>query len=228
MVVEFGDTIDPAINTRVHALARQLKEETIVGITEMVPTYRSLMVLYDPMQISFCCLQKRLKSSLKRLKFGHAATSRTLLVPCCYDGQDLQEVAKLHQIDEAEVIRLHSSVDYPVYMLGFLPGFVYLGGLDEHLHTPRLDSPRKVIPAGSVGIGGSQTGIYPMASPGGWRLIGRTPLVMYDPNREPPILAEAGDVIRFVPILPEEFEAIHLEVIAGTWRPQYLNRGEEA
>ena len=112
----------------------------------------------------------------------------------------------MKRLSEKEIIDIHAGTEYRVYMLGFLPGFVYLGGMDERIAAPRLKTPRVSIPAGSVGIGGSQTGVYPMASPGGWRLIGMTPVAFYDPTRETPVLCEAGDYIRFVPISPEEYE----------------------
>ena len=137
------------------------------------------------------------------------AERRVLEIPCCYGGaygEDLAGLAELTGLSEQEIVAIHSGREYRVYMLGFLPGFVYLGGMDERIAAPRLSSPRVSIPAGSVGIGGSQTGVYPMASPGGWRLIGMTPVAFYDPGREKPVLCEAGDYIRFVPIPPEEYE----------------------
>ena len=141
-------------------------------------------------------------------------------IPVVYGGTygpDLSAIAEHAGISEEEVIRIHSSKDYLIYMLGFLPGFTYLGGLDEKIHTPRLASPRVRIPAGSVGIGGSQTGIYPMDSPGGWQLMGMTPVKTYDPERETPILVESGDYIRFVPVTEEEYLEIKTSVEAGTY-----------
>ena len=142
-------------------------------------------------------------------------TKKIYEIPVCYGGEygpDLEFVAKNADISVEEVIKIHSSKDYLIYMLGFLPGFSYLGGLDEKIHTPRLANPRIKIPAGSVGIGGAQTGIYPLESPGGWQLIGKTPVKTYNPDRKVPILFEAGDYIRFVPISQEEFEKIEKEV----------------
>ena len=132
-------------------------------------------------------------------------------IPVCYGGEygpDIQNIADHAGLSVEEVIQIHTSRDYLIYMLGFLPGFTYLGGLDERIHTPRLANPRIRIPAGSVGIGGSQTGIYPMDSPGGWQLMGMTPVKTYDPDREVPILVEAGDYIRFVAIDEDEFHRI--------------------
>ena len=151
----------------------------------------------------------------------------TLLVPCCYGnefGPDLADMSSMLGLSEEEIIRLHSTPDYKIYMLGFLPGFVYLGGLDERIHAKRLDSPRTAIPKGSVGIGGSQTGVYPIASPGGWRLIGSTPLEFYNPLREEPILCKAGERLRFVPIDQKEYELIKKDVENGTYHPEYQKK----
>ena len=133
------------------------------------------------------------------------------MIPVCYDGEfapDMEDVCAHTGLQREQVIRLHTSRDYLIYMLGFLPGFPYLGGMDERIEAPRLETPRTLIPAGAVGIGGKQTGIYPLASPGGWRLIGRTPIKVYDPDREEPILYKSGDYIRFYPITEEEYKDI--------------------
>ena len=150
-----------------------------------------------------------------------ASESRIFEIPVCYGGEygpDLQNIADLAGLTPEEVIKIHSSEDYLIYMLGFLPGFSYLGGLDERIHTPRLANPRIRIPAGSVGIGGSQTGIYPLDSPGGWQLLGMTPVKTYDPGREVPILFEAGDYIRFVPVTEEEYLKIKKQVDEGAYQ----------
>ena len=146
---------------------------------------------------------------------------RIFEIPVCYGGEygpDIQNIAEHAGLSQEEVIQIHSSRDYLIYMLGFLPGFTYLGGLDERLHTPRLANPRIRIPAGSVGIGGSQTGIYPLDSPGGWQLMGMTPGKTYDPARETPILVEAGDYIRFVPVEEEEYLQIKEAVSRGEYQ----------
>lgn len=209
LIVEFGNAIDEKLNQRVQLLNKKIEEMEVKGIVETVPTFRSLMVTYDPAKVSF----EKLKKILEGLPADGGAAEkeerRVVEIPVCYGGEfgeDLPDVAAHTGLTEEEVIRLHSSKEYNIYMLGFLPGFPYLGGLDERLHTPRLKNPRTRIPAGSVGIGGEQTGIYPLDSPGGWRLIGRTPLKLYDPNREEPFLYQAGDYIRFVPITKEEYE----------------------
>ncbi|MDO4260576.1 MAG: 5-oxoprolinase subunit PxpB [Eubacteriales bacterium] len=210
LTVEFGNAIDEALNRKVQRLNENLKRADIPGIVETVPTFRSLMVTYDPSRIGFEKLKKELSALPAEDGAGDGASRRVVEIPVCYGGaygEDLKDVAAHAGMTEEEVIRLHSSVEYNIYMLGFLPGFPYLGGLDRRLFTPRLDNPRTKIPAGSVGIGGEQTGIYPLESPGGWRLIGRTPLKLYDPEREEPFLYQAGDYIRFVPITAEEYEA---------------------
>lgn len=210
LVVEFGNEISEELNRKVQLLNKKITGKRIGGIVETVPTFRSLMVLYDPSVISFEKL-KRLLAAIPVKETGSREQKRRVVeVPVCYSGElgpDLADVAEHAGLSEEEVIRIHSEREYNIYMLGFLPGFPYLGGLDERLHIPRLDNPRTRIAAGSVGIGGSQTGVYPLDSPGGWRLIGRTPLKLYDPEREEPFLYEAGDYIRFIPITREEYEA---------------------
>lgn len=149
------------------------------------------MINYDPRVVNYKSLTKRLQKLLKLDVNEEASASRVFEIPVCYGGEygpDIENIAKHAGLTEEEVIEIHSSKDYLIYMLGFLPGFSYLGGLDERIHTPRLANPRIRIPAGSVGIGGSQTGIYPLDSPGGWRLLGMTPVKTYDPEREDPIL----------------------------------------
>ena len=174
----------------------------------MIPAFTSLLINYDPRVVNYKTLTKRLQKLLKLDVNEETSTSRIFEIPVCYGGEygpDIENIAKNAGLTEEEVIKIHSSKDYLIYMLGFLPGFSYLGGLDERIHTPRLANPRIRIPAGSVGIGGSQTGIYPLDSPGGWQLLGLTPVKTYDPERENPILFEAGDYIRFVPVSEEEY-----------------------
>lgn len=210
LVVEFGQEISEELNRKVQILNQKITDRKIEGIVETVPTFRSLLVTYDPAVIGFQKLKQILEKIPADVDMSGDQGHHVVEIPVCYGGEfgeDLLDVAAHAGLSEEEVIRLHSEKEYNIYMLGFLPGFPYLGGLDPRLHTPRLANPRTKIPAGSVGIGGEQTGIYPLDSPGGWRLIGRTPLKLYDPDREEPFLYQAGDYIRFVPITREEYEA---------------------
>jgi len=215
LVVEFGDTIDPAINRRVRELLIAVEGAHVPGILDLVPTYRSLLVSYDPLLLSFDGLRARLAELVGRLGDRPAPPPRIVEIPTSYGGEfgpDLPFVA------EDEVVSIHAGTDYLVYMMGFSPGFTYLGGMSERIATPRLKTPRTAIPAGSVGIAQQQTGIYPVESPGGWQLIGRTPVSLFDPTRHPPVLVEAGDYIRFVPVSLVEYGAIRDRIRQGTWR----------
>ena len=201
----------------VHALDRAVRDKGIFGVRECVPTFRSLTVLFDPMLISGDRLEKKLLRLCKTLS-AETQTQKTVVeVPVLYNGEDLQDVADYAKLSVEEVVRLHVSRDYRIYMLGFLPGFVYLGGMDERIFCPRLTTPRTRIHAGAVGIGGEQTGIYPLPSPGGWRLIGTTPVRPYDAARTPPVLFSAGEYIRFVPIDEPAFDEIQKQVDAGVY-----------
>ena len=206
LVAEFGREVDEAVNQRVHDMARWLEMCRIPGVTEVLPTFRSLMVFYDPTKLSYAALVRKLGQYRTAAETGMAMEKKVLQVPCCYDGPDLDGMTALTGLSREEIIAIHSGVDYKIYMMGFLPGFVYLGGLDKRICLPRVETPRTRIEPGSVGIGGSQTGVYPVASPGGWRILGRTYLKFYDPNRTEPILCRAGQYIRFVPISREAYE----------------------
>lgn len=221
MVVQFGDAIDEKTNRQVQLLAKWIEKQRTEGVQEVLPTFRSLTVFYDPEKTDY----HTLKATLRRADFsesgGSSMEKRIVEIPCCYGGtfgEDLPAMEELTGLSSSEIVQIHSGTDYLVYMLGFLPGFVYLGGLDERIHAPRLSTPRVKIPAGAVGIGGSQTGVYPLDSPGGWRLIGATPLRMYDPEREQPFLCNAGDYIRFCPIDEAQYREIEAQVKAGTYQ----------
>lgn len=226
LVVEFGDIIAPEINDQVLALEEKLKIHPIGGIQELVPTFRSLLIHYDPAVLSFSMLSEKIRELEKHPLHIQAKTKRILQIPCCYGshfGPDLAELERYTGLTRDEIIALHSSVDYKIFMLGFLPGFVYLGGLDKRLEAPRLSTPRIKIPRGSVGIGGSQTGVYPLDSPGGWRLIGSTPVEFYQPEKKEPVLCSAGEYIRFIPINSSDYYDIRQMVINGTYTPDILS-----
>jgi KipI family sensor histidine kinase inhibitor len=208
LLIEFGNEIYPDLHRRVYAMAHAVEEANIQGLGELIPSYRSLLVEYDPLVISFQGLKDQLRGIGKRLSHGRIPESRRVEIPTLYGGElgpDLEFVASYNGLTPEEVIRIHSSQDYLVYMLGFTPGFPYLGGNLERIATPRLKKPRIKVPAGSVGIAEKQTGVYPIESPGGWQIIGRTPLKLFNPLQPPHFLLAAGDVVRFVPIDATEY-----------------------
>ena len=217
--VEFGNEISEPINAQIRAFNIALSSSDIPGIVETVPTYRSLMVHYDPEVIRCAPLMDKLKDLLGQLDKVEIPPSEVLEIPVLYGGEemgpDLKFVAEHAGKTEEEVIKIHTSTEYLIYMLGFTPGFTYLGGMSDAIATPRLKTPRVKIPAGSVGIAGSQTGVYPIDSPGGWQLIGRTPVRMYDASRETPILPQAGEYIKFYAIDQKEFDKIAAQEAAG-------------
>jgi KipI family sensor histidine kinase inhibitor len=211
LLVELGESIDLETNRHTRLVASRLEGLKLEGILEVVPAYCSFLVIYQPESIHAERLQEEILGCSRQTD-GHEpdASSRTVDIPVCYGGDfgpDIGTVAETNGLSEEEVIRIHAASEYPIYMMGFAPGFPYLGGLDERLHTPRLETPRSAVPAGSVGIAGSQTGIYPLTSPGGWQLIGRTPLRLFVPEQENPVpYYEPGDRLRFVPISEEEYQ----------------------
>ncbi|RWR28353.1 5-oxoprolinase subunit PxpB [Sinirhodobacter populi] len=214
---QIGEEISAPVNERIVALADALEAGAIPGLREVVPTYRSLLVCYDPERVRGAALARRVRAVYDRLGPVRAA-ARRLTVPCLYGGevgQDLAELAKMKGLTTDEVIALHSGVEYRVYMIGFAPGFAYLGGLPEKLHTPRLAKPRQHIPAGAIGIGGQQASVNSVAGPSGWRFIGWTPVHAFDPGAKDPFLFRAGDRIRFRPIDPSEAEDLRARQAAG-------------
>ena len=212
LLMEFGNEISPEINFKIRNTVKAIDDSQIDAIWELIPTYRSIQIFYDPLKIDYHALVASLDELVSSMETGELDSLRIVEIPTVYGGEfgpDIEFVAKNSGLDVDEVIRIHSSQDYLIYMLGFTPGFSYLGGMDERIATPRLESPRTKIPAGSTGIAGSQTGIYPIDSPGGWQLIGRTPLALYNPQDDPPVLLKAGDYVRFVPI--DEIEYARLK-----------------
>ncbi|HEU0157236.1 MAG TPA: 5-oxoprolinase subunit PxpB [Stellaceae bacterium] len=222
LTVEFGDRIDRAVSRRVLRLDRAIRAATPVGVVETVPSFRSLMVHYDPLSTSRAELEKTI-AALAGGDDDSAAEARRWRVPVCYEGEyapDLDEVSRLTGLDAAEIVALHSGIDWHVYMLGFLPGFPYLGDLPTQLALPRRADPRLRVPAGSVSIATTLTAIYPYESPGGWHLIGATPIRFFNSERRPPALLAAGDAVTFEPIGADRFTAIRARVEADDFRPE--------
>jgi len=203
LLVRAGQDISPETNALVRKLLDAIDREGMDGITDLVPSYNELLVCYDPGRSSAEALEKSIRAIGSALEEKVLPPARVVEIPVRYGGSagpDLEEVARHGGLRPEEVVRLHSTPDYLVYMLGFTPGFCYLGGMDPRIATPRRETPRLKVPAGSVGIAGGQTGVYPIDSPGGWQLIGQTDVRLFDPDREPPFLLRPGDRLRFVPV----------------------------
>jgi inhibitor of KinA len=203
LLVVFGASIAPEINHQVITLFRALQADADPCIRNLHPAYASLLIDFDPLRCTHEELEARAERVMQHGTGAAEAPNPTVEIPVCYGGEfgpDLNDVAAHNQLSPDEVIRIHTSATYLVYFLGFSPGFAYMGGLPEKLHTPRLQTPRKFVEAGTVGIAGSQTGVYPVGSPGGWRLIGRTPVRMFDAAATPPSRLQPGDQVRFAAI----------------------------
>lgn len=199
--VQFGTAICPNVNARIRQFCQALERDPIPGVIEWTPAYATVAVYYEPWGPRYGEMCALLRERLRCSEEETLPPARLVPIPVRYggaDGPDLEDVAAYHGLTPADVIARHTGPTYLVYLLGFAPGFPYLGGLPEELVTPRLDTPRISVPAGSVGIGGAQTGVYPFATPGGWRIIGWTSLTLYDIHREPPALLRPGDLVRFV------------------------------
>jgi inhibitor of KinA len=201
MLVQFGDEIDIKINQRVHALANLISNLSINGVVETVPAYATLLVHYDPLILSFAQIKNLLREKIDRIQENESRKPRRVEVPVRYGGElgpDLEFVASHCGLRVEDVIRIHSRQIYTIFMMGFTPGFPYMGKLDDLLTTPRLETPRTRVPAGTVAMAGTQTGIYSIDSPGGWQLIGWTPLKLFDPASESPFLFSPGDEVKFI------------------------------
>ena len=218
-VVEFGSTIDRALNAQVMALHRAIAAAKLPGIVETLPTFRSLMVFYDPLATTRAKLEPQVLA-LAAGKSERAAAGKLWRLPVCYDGElapDLAEVAERTKMSVEQVIDLHEGATYFAYVLGFMPGFAYLGGLPKQLDLPRRKEPRVRVPQNSVAIAGEMTAIYPWESPGGWHLIGRTPIALFDLRRAQPILWGAGDEVRFTRIDRATHDRIATQVADGSF-----------
>lgn len=232
LVIEFGNEISVDINKKIRKMMDDIKKENIDGIVELVPTYCSLLINYDVLKIDYDTLVEKLKTFLNNnLETAEGEEVTLVEIPTLYNdevGPDLSYVAEHNKLSKEEVIKIHTGTDYLVYMLGFMPGFTYLGGMSEKIATPRLESPRLQIYPGSVGIAGKQTGMYPSMSPGGWRIIGRTPLKLYNPDSDTPVYISSGDYVRYVSISEEEYNDILKKVENNEYKLNIrkIKRGE--
>jgi inhibitor of KinA len=221
--VELGDEISREVNARVLALEYLIQQKALAGVTETVPTFRALLVYYDPFAVRYEEVAASLRALASQARPDVLPPARTVEIPCCYGGElgfELAAAAAKIGLSPDEMARLHSSADYYVYFVGFTPGLPYMTGMPERLTIPRLETPRTKTPPGSVGIGGTQCSIYSVESPGGFWVLGRTPLRLYDPAAADPILLRAGDHVRFRMIDRAEFDRIDAGVAAGAFKPR--------
>jgi inhibitor of KinA len=220
ITIDYGNVIDEFINKKVIALFDLFSKKPVPGMIEAVPAYSSITIFYDPVtirktftekQTAFEWISGQIELRLKEDVLIPDTTSRLIKIPVCYDpefGLDIKELAFQKNLSPAEVVEIHTAKTYRVYMLGFVPGFTYMGQVDDRITIPRKSYPRLHVEAGSVGIAGKQTGIYPLQSPGGWQLIGRTPIRLFNMNDDPPALLRAGDTVEFIAIGKDEFSRL--------------------
>jgi inhibitor of KinA len=221
--IEVGDEISVEVNARVRTLEYLIQQKGVTGVVECVPTFRSLLVYYDPLVTGYETLVGTVEALFAQPGGVALPPARHVELPCCYDpelGLDLKAAAERLTLPAEEVVRLHTSATYHLYFIGFTPGLPYMTGMPERIHLPRLVTPRTKVPAGSVGIGGIQCCIYSVESPGGYWILGRTPLALYDPGAQEPVLLRAGDRIHFRPVDSREFHSIAASVAARTYQPR--------
>lgn len=209
VLIEFGNEINPETNKKIRILCEYLENNPFHGLVEYIPYFTSVSIIYDPLKINpFEKVREKLESILSSLDFSSEYEEHIVEIPVCYGneyGPDIEYVAEVNNISVNEVIDIHSKGKYLVYMIGFAPGFPYLGGMSEKIATPRRKTPRTAVPKGSVGIAGMQTGVYPLETPGGWQIIGRTPIKLFDAESKEKTLLKCGDIIKFYPISCEEY-----------------------
>lgn len=220
ITIDFGNVIDETINRQIMALFYQFQKDPLPGMIEAVPAYSSLTIYYDVFKLRktiaadktvYQWMEEELRKKLQEPLLINDSTTATITIPVCYEKEfalDIEETAKVKNISTDELIQVHTSKTYRVYMLGFLPGFAYMGEVNEKIIVPRKQQPRQIVVPGSVGIAGKQTGIYPLAAPGGWQIIGRTPLILFNARMENPALFNAGDTVQFYPITKNDFYEI--------------------
>jgi inhibitor of KinA len=218
LLVAFENSIDESINNKVMALQQAVAKNNFKGFIETVPTYASLAIFYDAATVKnnypvtstvFDAVKKITEKLINKINIAAVSQRTTITIPVYYNGEDVGFVATQHQLSTEEVINIHTAKTYRVFMIGFLPGFAYMGKVDERIATPRLSSPRTNVKAGSVGIAGFQTGIYPLPSPGGWQIIGQTPIKIFDATKNNPCLLQAGDEVQFTSIGKTDFEKLN-------------------
>jgi inhibitor of KinA len=210
LIVEFEERIDPAVNARAIACGETIQAANLPGVRDVVPTYRSVAIYFDPLRTDSAAMMACVTRAATQAVPELAAARAPVRIPVCYGGElgpDLAAVAAFAGLPEDDVVRLHTTTTYRVFMLGFVPGWAYLGIVDGRIAMPRRSTPRVRVPSGAVGIAGVQTGVYPAETPGGWQLIGRTPLKPFDASRTDPFLMQAGDAVQFYSIAREEFDA---------------------
>ncbi|UOE92378.1 5-oxoprolinase subunit PxpB [Alkalihalobacillus sp. LMS39] len=229
--ISFGDNISFSVHKNILHFCSELERRQIKGIVEWVPTYHSVTIYYDPVVYTYDEINFIVEELYEKSKTTTLSNARFVTIPVLYDeevGPDLQKVAQFHQLPLEKIIEIHSSRLYLVFMIGFTPGFPYLGGMDEAIAIPRLETPRILVQAGSVGIAGNQTGIYSVDSPGGWHIIGRTPVPLFEMKKNPPVLLKAGDFLLFAPITKQEFNSIEEQVKQKKYKPliKTIDEGE--